>query len=181
MIFNPFRKDPYAEAAGAAYNIIVAQSRHPDFYTSYDIEDTVTGRFDMIALHMTFVFHKLHSGEEEQKKFAQTLFDLFFKDMDRSLREMGVGDITVPKKVKKMGEVFYGLLGAVKDNFDNKDLDGLSVALNRNLFNEEKDGSARKLAQYSIGQISNLESQESIISGSLQFMSPEDALNGAKA
>ncbi|MGJ8528810.1 ubiquinol-cytochrome C chaperone family protein [Maritalea sp.] len=175
MIFNPFRKDPYAEAALAAYNIIVAQSRHPDFYLSYDIADNVTGRFDMIALHMSLVFHRLHKGDVEQRKFAQSLFDLFFKDMDRSLREMGVGDITVPKKVKKMGEVFYGLLGAVKGALDEKDIDGLTAALDRNLYNEENSKCAEELAKYTIGQVGYLEGQNEFLQGLLNFLSPEQS------
>ncbi len=176
MIFNPFRKDPYADVALAAYNIIVAQSRHPDFYLSYDIADNVTGRFDMIALHMSLVFHRLHKGDAEQRKFAQSLFDLFFKDMDRSLREMGVGDITVPKKVKKMGEVFYGLLGAVKGALDEKDIKGLTTALNRNLYNEENSKSAEKLAKYAIGQVACLELQSEFLQGSLSFLAPDQSL-----
>lgn len=176
MIFNPFRKDPFADAALAAYNIIVAQSRHPDFYISYGIKDSVTGRFDMIALHMTLVFHRLHKGDDQQREFAQSLFDLFFKDMDRSLREMGVGDITVPKKVKKMGEVFYGLLGAVKDSYESRDVLTLTAALNRNLFNDEDLVNAQALAHYVTGQISCLSEQNEIIRGTIQFLSPEQSI-----
>lgn len=181
MIFNPFRKDPFADAALAAYNIIVAQSRHPEFYLSYGIKDDVTGRFDMIALHMTFVFHRLHKGDEDQRKFAQSLFDLFFKDMDRSLREMGVGDITVPKKVKKMGEVFYGLLGAVKDAYESKDIPVLVAALNRNLYNDEDENNAQVLAHYAVGQISNLSTQNEITRGTIQFLSPEQSISSTSA
>lgn len=176
MIFNPFRKDPFADAALAAYNIIVAQSRHPDFYTDHGIKDSVTGRFDMIALHMTLVFHRLHKGDEEQRKFAQSLFDLFFKDMDRSLREMGVGDITVPKKVKKMGEVFYGLLGAVKDSYENKDVATLADALNRNIYDGEDTSNADTLARYAIGQTDHLANQDEIMRGSLNFLAPAQSI-----
>jgi len=176
MIFNPFRKDPFAEAALAAYNVIVAQSRHPEFYLNCGVNDDVTGRFDMIALHMTLVFHRLHKGDADQRKFAQSLFDLFFKDMDRSLREMGVGDITVPKKVKKMGEVFYGLLGAVKDSYEEKDSPTLATALNRNLYNDEDLANAQQLASYAIGQIDHLRAQDQISLGTLQFLSPEQSI-----
>jgi len=181
MIFNPFRKDPFADAALAAYNIIVAQSRHPEFYLSYGVQDDVTGRFDMIALHMTLVFHRLHKGDEDQRKFAQSLFDLFFKDMDRSLREMGVGDITVPKKVKKMGEVFYGLLGAVKDSYESKDVPSLAAALNRNLYNDKDTNNAQILANYALGQIENLSSQNDIIRGAIQFLPPEKLIASVNA
>lgn len=130
----------------------------------------------MIALHMTLVFHRLHKGDEQQRKFAQSLFDLFFKDMDRSLREMGVGDITVPKKVKKMGEVFYGLLGAVKDSYENKDVATLADALNRNIYDGEDAKNADTLARYAIGQTDHLANQDEIMRGSLNFLAPEQSI-----
>jgi cytochrome b pre-mRNA-processing protein 3 len=176
MIFNPFRKNPHADAAYAVYNAIVAQSRHPDFYLHYGIKDNVTGRFDMIALHLSLVFHRLHEEDEKTKAFAQTLFDLFFKDMDRSLREMGVGDLTVPKKVKKMSELFYGLLGAIKDHFDPKDVDGLTLALSRNLFDPEDPENAKMLAHYCFGQLDHLDPQGQIDKGTLNLLPPNDAI-----
>ena len=179
MIFSLFRKDPYAEQALAAYNIIVAQSRQPEFYLDCGVKDNVTGRFDMIALHMTVVFHRLHKGDETEKKFAQSLFDLFFKDMDRSLREMGVGDITVPKKVKKMGEVFFGLLGAVKDAYESGDTDSLSDALNRNIFNSEDAANAKTLAQYCLKQVEFISSQSSFTGGDFKFIEPKEALDAS--
>ena len=179
MIFSLFRKDPYAEQALAAYNIIVAQSRQPEFYLDCGVKDSVTGRFDMIALHMTVVFHRLHKGDDIEKKFAQSLFDLFFKDMDRSLREMGVGDITVPKKVKKMGEVFYGLLGAVKDAYESNDSESLAKALDRNIFNSEDAANARKLASYCLRQVEHLSTQDGFTKGEFGFLTPQDGLKTA--
>lgn len=177
MIFSLFRKDPFAEQALAAYNIIVAQSRQPVFYLECGVKDNVSGRFDMIALHMTIVFHRLHKGDDNDKKFAQSLFDLFFKDMDRSLREMGVGDITVPKKVKKMGEVFYGLLGAVKDSYQSNDDQTLADALNRNLFNEEDPQNAAKLAKYCLAQVAHFAQVDGISSGKFEYLPAETALS----
>jgi cytochrome b pre-mRNA-processing protein 3 len=130
----------------------------------------------MIALHMTIVFHRLHKGDETDKKFAQSLFDLFFKDMDRSLREMGVGDITVPKKVKKMGEVFYGLLGAVKDSYQENDSQTLASALNRNLFNEDDPQNAEKLADYCLAQVAHFGTENEISKGKFEYLPAEQVL-----
>ena len=181
MIFSLFRKDPYAEQALAAYNIIVAQSRQPAFYLDLDIKDNVTGRFDMIALHMTIVFHHLHKGGENDKKFAQSLFDLFFKDMDRSLREMGVGDITVPKKVKKMGEVFFGLLGAVKDAYESEDIQSLADALDRNLYSSQNIESATNLARYCLEQVKHIGTQATVSQGEFEFREASETVKSVLA
>ena len=104
MILNLFRKNPASDAVYAVYSAIVAQSRQPVFYADWGVPDTVTGRFDMISLHMSLVFRRLRNEKLPGADFSQALFDLFFKDMDRSLREMGAGDLAVPKKVRKMTE-----------------------------------------------------------------------------
>src|SRR6185312_8042690 len=108
MILSLFRKNRATKPVYAVYNAIVAQSRHPRFYADWQVPDTVTGRFDMICLHMALLFRRLRTASGTQKEFSQSVFDLFFKDMDRSLREMGAGDIGVPKKIQKMGNIFFG-------------------------------------------------------------------------
>ena len=110
MILSLFRKKTATEPVYAVYNSIVAQSRQPVFYAEMGVPDTVTGRFDMISLHMALLFRRLRHGPQSAKDFSQAVFDLFFKDMDRSLREMGVSDLGVPKKIQKMGNLFFGLL-----------------------------------------------------------------------
>src|SRR5262245_25415781 len=108
MIFNLFRKPPNHDAALEAYRSIVAQSRQVKFYADWGVPDTVTGRFDMISLHMALMLRRL-SGDPVGRPFAQALVEVFFRDMDRSIRELGVTDIGVPNRVKKMGKAFYGL------------------------------------------------------------------------
>src|SRR4051812_44084548 len=117
MIFNLFRKSPAPDAAFEAYRSIVAQSRQQKFYAEWGVPDTVTGRFDMISLHLALLLRRLKS-EPSAQPFTQALVDLFFRDMDRSLREMGVTDLGVPNKVKKMGNLFYGLVEALGDALD---------------------------------------------------------------
>ena len=95
MIFNLFRKSPALDAAFEAYSAIVAQSRQEKFYADWGVPDTVTGRFDMISLHLSLVLRRL-KGEPRAKDFGQALVDLFFRDMDRSLRALGVTDLGVP-------------------------------------------------------------------------------------
>ena len=87
----------------------MAAARHPVAYAEWGVPDTLDGRFDMITLHTFLVLDRLKG---EDRAFRQELVDEFFRDMDRSLREMGVGDLSVGKKVRKMAEVFYGRLAA---------------------------------------------------------------------
>src|SRR5690349_9908222 len=110
MILRLFRKKTPTEPVFAVYRTIVAQSRRPQFYADWGVPDTVTGRFDMISLHLALLFRRLRSGDPQVKDFAQAVFDLFFGDMDNSLREMGAGDLGIAKKIQKMGSLFYGLL-----------------------------------------------------------------------
>src|SRR6476620_11735781 len=98
-MLNLFRKTPDRNAVYAVYGAIVSQSRQPIFYEKWGVPDTVTGRFDMISVHMALLFRRLRQEKKAGTEFSQAVFDLFFKDMDRSLREMGVGDLGVPKKI----------------------------------------------------------------------------------
>src|SRR5260370_325170 len=98
---SPLHQQPHT-----AYLRIVAQSRHPIFYSTWQVEDSIDGRFDVIVLHMFLVLSRC----EEDAAFCRMLSEIFFSDMDRSLREMGVGDTGVGIRVKKMAQAFYGRL-----------------------------------------------------------------------
>jgi cytochrome b pre-mRNA-processing protein 3 len=171
MIFSLFRKDTATEPVFAVYSAIVAQSRLPHFYAHWGVPDTVTGRFDMISLHMALVFRRLRTEDPTQKEFSQAVFDLFFRDMDRSLREMGVGDLGVPKRIQKMGNLFFGLLSNISEAMDRNDQPSLEAVLARNIYDEAGDGHASRMAAYLIAQDRALHSQSSadIMNGKLSF------------
>lgn len=170
MILSLFRKNTATDAVYGVYRAIVAQSRQPVFYAQWGVPDTVTGRFDMISLHMALVFRRLR-GDETTKNFSQAVFDLFFKDMDRSLREMGAGDFGVPKKIQKMGNLFFGLLAAMNEAMDRNDRDALALVFSRNIYGGDGMDHARALADYVLDQDTVLAAQpvESITSGTLTF------------
>ena len=84
----------------------MAQARQPVFYESYGVPDSVDGRFEMIALHCYLLMRRLQAAGD--KALSQKLFDIFFVSMDQSLREMGVGDLAVPKHMKRMMNGFNG-------------------------------------------------------------------------
>jgi cytochrome b pre-mRNA-processing protein 3 len=147
MILGLFSKNKDTEAIFALYSAIVAQSRQTRFYADWQVPDTITGRFDLLSLHMALVFRRLRRTAED-KVFAQKLFDMFFKDMDRSLREMGVGDLSIAKRIQKMGNLFFGLLTSLDEPLANHDMAALEAVLARNVYAGQDDVSARPLADY---------------------------------
>ncbi|ODT75916.1 MAG: hypothetical protein ABS76_32855 [Pelagibacterium sp. SCN 64-44] len=171
MILSLFRKNTATEPVYAVYNSIVAQSRQPVFYAEWGVPDTVTGRFDMISLHMALLFRRLRHGPKPAKAFSQAVFDLFFKDMDRSLREMGAGDLGVPKKIQKMGNIFFGLLAALNAALDSGDPQAVAAVLSRNIFEGGDGPHVRALADYVIARDAVLAAQplESITGGDIRF------------
>jgi len=159
MVLSLFRKSTATEPVNAAYAAIVAQSRQPRFYADWGVPDTVTGRFDMISLHLVLLFRRLKTESPAARSFSQALFDLFFQDMDRSLREMGAGDLAVPKKIKKMGNIFYGLLASLDAALAAGDTAAIEAVLVRNVYGGEAHASAGNLAAYLIDRAQALDSQ----------------------
>lgn len=150
MIFNFFRKETEQEKRVTdLYGAIVAQARQPIFYLEYAVPDDVNGRFEMIVLHAYMLFHRLRDESEEGRALGQQVFDHFFLDMDHSLRERGIGDLSVPKKIKKMAQAFYGRVDAY-DKARDEGTEALAHALSRNFFpeNEEIKSEADTLARY---------------------------------
>ena len=118
------------------YGVIVAQAREPVFYTGYGVPDTVEGRFDMIVLHL-FLYIRRISGRVIASAATQPLFDRFCADLDGNLREMGVGDLTVPKKMQKFAGAFYGRSAAYEKALVASDHETATAALARNVFGRE--------------------------------------------
>jgi cytochrome b pre-mRNA-processing protein 3 len=143
-----FRRDPESDAIAATlYGAIVAQARNPVLYADFGVADTVDGRFEMVVLHAILVLDRLQGGAETEKAVAQKVFDLYCTDMDRSLRELGVGDLGIPKRMKTMTERFYGRAAAYRAVLSAADPGGLADALSRNAFGGPAPG-AEPLAAY---------------------------------
>ncbi|MFZ4124889.1 MAG: ubiquinol-cytochrome C chaperone family protein [Rickettsiales bacterium] len=103
-----FSPDPLKAQAQDVYIACVSQARNPFFYTDLNVPDTIDGRFDMVVLHLFIVLRAL-KGEIA---FGEAITDAFFADMDRNLREMGVGDPSVGKRIRKMVDALYGRIAA---------------------------------------------------------------------
>jgi len=108
-----FRTNPETVVAQRLYSAIVARAREPGLYEGMGIPDTAVGRFASISLHGFLVMDRL-GGEQSATALSQRLFDVMFTDMDRNLREMGVGDLSVGKKVKRLAASFYELSAAIR-------------------------------------------------------------------
>jgi len=116
-MFSFFKSDKKLSNVDKVYSIVVDQSRKPIFYTELLIPDNIDGRFDVLSLHMFFIFSRLKNEEHIAADFSQSLFDTMFVDMDQSLREMGVGDLSVGKRVKDMGKALLGRIEAYDKAF----------------------------------------------------------------
>lgn len=162
--------------AYAIYDAIVAQARQPGFYMELQVPDTVDGRFEMVALHAFLVLQRLKNAPPSASGLAQALFDTMFADMDRSLREMGAGDLGVGRRVKAMAQAFYGRIAAYERGLAESE-DALAAAVLRNIFRGDpaKGAAASRIAAYMYSQAAALERQplDALIDGRVEF--PETA------
>ena len=150
------------------YAAIVAAARQPRFYQEMAVPDTVDGRFDMIVLHMYIVLDRLKGSNEDLR---QALTDRFFADMDSNLREMGVGDLSVAKKVRKMAEAYFGRMAAYTDAISKGETQ-LNEAIARNVFAGATETTiAVSLGRWLVTAVKLLEQQSTteIESGKLVF------------
>ena len=139
MVFgNLFRRDPIEQAARDLYAVIVNQARQPAFYQVAAVPDTIDGRYEMISLHAFLVMRHLKGKGAAEKKLSQKVFDHMFADMDQSLREIGVGDLSVGKRIKQMAKVFYGRVVAYELALDDGE-ETLEEALRRNHYGTFED------------------------------------------
>lgn len=161
--FNHFRKKsvPSPGTIEAIYGMIVTQARDPAFYRDMGVPDSVDSRFDMLVLHLWMVVRVLKQSEprDSTTPLSQALFDHFCSDMDHNLREMGVGDMAVPKRMQGFGRAFYGRVAAY-DAALGEDPAGrggpLAKSLDKNIYNSADRENARKLAVYVVRTIASL-------------------------
>jgi cytochrome b pre-mRNA-processing protein 3 len=181
-----FKRDPAASAAQALYAQVVEQARLPRFYRDLGVPDTLDGRFDMIVLHAFLVLHRLKAEGQAQGPVGQALFDLMFADMDASLRELGVGDLSVGRKVKQMATGFYGRVAAYEEGLATEGVagaasgdDALAAALRRNLYGTTTADPAHvaAMALYVRRQAAALAGQPAaaLTGGTVRFVAPETA------
>lgn len=180
MVFDRFFKGAKTRRnAEALYDRIVEQSRNPDFYQKLAVKDDLEGRFDLLVLHAHLVIRRLGQFQEaDARELSQTLFDAMFHDMDRSLRVMGVGDMSVGKRIKDMVRAFYGRGRAYEEALGQGEGQAdLEEVLVRNLYGGQKPECVGQMASYVRETVMLLEDQafSQFQGGQLGFAEPGGA------
>jgi cytochrome b pre-mRNA-processing protein 3 len=120
-------------AADIAYQRVVEQAPQPIFFADYGVPDTLHGRFELICVHAFLYLHRLKAERPRASRLCQGFFDRMFADFDRSLREMGVGDLSIGKHVKRMARAFYGRIVAYDEGLASG-TELLGAAISRKVF-----------------------------------------------
>lgn len=161
------------------YGAAVAAARDPYLYTELRVPDTLDGRFDMVGLHAFLLIDRLTAEPPRGPDLAQAVFDAMFSDMDVNLREMGVGDLSVGKKVRAMWEAFHGRAAAYTPALRAGDRAALGAALVRNVWrgNPPADDSPDRLARLAEAQHRVLAAQPvaDLAAGRARYLPAEEA------
>jgi len=190
MILPLFRRGSHNRNIHVLYGMIVTQARAAVFYSGYGVPDTVQGQFELIVLHLVLLLSRL-GGENEPgsgrsgnrsparslaRTLGQQLFDVFCRDLDDNLREMRVGDLAVPREMRRFGEAFYGRQAAYRAALAAADERELENALARNILGiVGVDDRAARLARYAraVAKQLDTEKEDALAAGKTVFPSPE--------
>lgn len=159
----------------ALYASIVAAARQEVFYSDWQAPDTPLGRFEVLSLHMFLFQHRMRGEQGPARDIAQILIDDFFTDIDHSLRELGVGDLGVPKRMKKLAKMYYGRTASYSEALESGDKQALASALARNIRPDAASWpQSVQLADYVIAADKALARQDTgtICGGSIWFPTP---------
>ncbi len=150
MLQRLFKRRPAAEAGRALFKALSAQARRPVFYERLGVADTVEGRFELYVLHLVLVLHRLKGQGAQAAETSQVVFDTFLRNLDEGLRDMGVGDLSVGKKMRKLGEAVYGRIKGYDHALsDAQPVSALEPLIGRTVYQDRPDGpSPAPLARY---------------------------------
>lgn len=172
MFFKRFSKArPAVVAAEALYASAVAQARRPGLYTTLGAPDTREGRFELYSLHVILLLDRLKGEDARRAETRQALVDRFTKGLDDAFRELGVGDTAVPKRIKKLGEAFYGRARSADQAFASlPDTRTLQALMARTLFDGD-DSLAASMADYIVRAREGLAGQptDALLAGEAQW------------
>jgi cytochrome b pre-mRNA-processing protein 3 len=181
-LFGFLQRARHERAGYQLYGAAVAAAREPCLYIDLGVPDTLDGRFDLVGLHVFMLIRRLTApppGDVPGDALAQAVFDAMFADMDVNLREMGVGDLSVGKRVKAMWEAFHGRAAAYQRALDAGDSAALAAALARNVWRGAPPaGAADRLARLARAQAAHLAGQElaAFAAGRACFLPAAEAL-----
>lgn len=170
-----FRPRPALHAGRALYARAVEQARSPALYSELGAPDTVEGRFEIYSLHVVLLLDRLRGQGEAAGEVSQGLFDTYVKGLDHALREMGVGDLAVGRKMRKLGEAFYGRGKSYEAAFASlPDTGALQALLTRTVYADAEVTPAPRLVDYILAQRAALAGQplERLLAGEVEWGRP---------
>jgi cytochrome b pre-mRNA-processing protein 3 len=154
-----FRPGPARLSGQALYEAATRQARQPEFYSALGAPDSVEGRFELYSLHVVLLLHRLKDQGDEAAETAQALFDAYLSALDDALREMGVGDLAVAKKMRRLGEAFYGRAKAYDDLLAKADRAELAALIERTVLADAPGYGGAKLVDYVLASAAGLAGQ----------------------
>ena len=148
MFKSLFKAKPVHREALDLYALAVEQARQPTFYTSLGVADRIDARFELYTLHVLLLYVRLRHDGPRGADLAQAMFDHYVSALDNVLRELGVGDVSVGKKMRKLGEALYGRMANYEKALTESDHDALQAAIARNVFESDDAATGEVLARY---------------------------------
>jgi cytochrome b pre-mRNA-processing protein 3 len=160
MLQKLFRNRHRERLGEPLYELAVRQARDPGFYTAMGVADRIDARFELYTLHVLLLVMRLRDEGERGADAGQALFDTYVSALDHTLRELGVGDISVGKKMRKLGESLYGRMTAYEGALRDGDPAGLAASLAKNVYETDEDARGDALAAYALDSRRRLAAQD---------------------
>jgi cytochrome b pre-mRNA-processing protein 3 len=161
-----------AHASSLLYDVTASQARQPDFFLQFAFPDTVLGRLDVLHLHLFLLTRRLgHAGDARLAALSQEVFDRHIDALDVALRQLGVGDLSVPKRKKRMVREFYGLVAALDRTFVAPNRNAIAEALDIRFYGGKQPRLAAELAAYLQAAVDALSKQdgEAFLAGAVSW------------
>lgn len=159
MLSSLFRKRAMTQVGEPLYAAVSAQARQPGFYSRMGVADRIDARFELYTLHALLLILRLRDEDVTAEgdpsagpggEAAQSLFNAYVSALDNVLRELGVGDISMARKMRKLGEALYGRMVAYETPLRAGDQAALTVLLARNVYEDEAAPGAAELSRYAL-------------------------------
>ena len=156
-----FGSNPAVQKGRSLYAAAVAQARNPSFYRDLAVPDTTEGRFELYSLHVVLLLHRLKGQDPLSQDIGQALFAAYVQALDAALREMGVGDLSMAKKMRKLGEAFYGRIKAYDSALVALPArTELESVISRTLYADVKEAPIALICQYAVAGVAGLLDQD---------------------
>ncbi|MDB5449701.1 MAG: hypothetical protein JWQ52_829 [Phenylobacterium sp.] len=175
MLNRLFRTRPAQAMGRVLYASAVEQSRSPALYDGFAAPDTVEGRFEIYTLHVVLLLDRLHGQGPQAQETSQALYETYVKALDHALREMGVGDLSVGKKMRRLGEAFFGRVKSYTAAFAALPATAeLEALLTRTVYADASESRAPTLSAYVTGQRTRLAAQplDQLLDGQVDWNAP---------